>query len=48
MKPRRDPADDPISNFLLALGPAGVAIFMAAATLACFCVAHRIASLIWS
>lgn len=45
---RRNPENDPIANFLLALGPAGVAIFMAAATLACFCVSHRIASLIWS
>lgn len=41
---RRDPEDDPIADFMLALGPTGVAIFMAAATLACFCVAHRLVS----
>lgn len=46
---RRDPEDDPIANFMLALGPTGVAIFMAAATLACFCLAHGLVSFLpWS
>lgn len=46
---RRDPEDDPIANFMMELGPTGVAIFMAAATLAGFCVAYHLVSLLpWS
>lgn len=45
---RRDPADDPIVDFILALGPARFVALLAAACAAAFCVAHRIASLIWS
>lgn len=45
MRPaRRDPEDDPIANFMLSLGVVGLAIFMGAVTLACFCVAHRLVS----
>ncbi|MFD4837695.1 hypothetical protein ACFWP0_09310 [Achromobacter sp. NPDC058515] len=44
---RRDPEDDPVADLLLYLGPTGVAILMAVAGAACFCVADRIVSLIF-
>lgn len=45
---RRDPADDPVFDFIMALGLPRFVALLAAACAAAFCVAHRIASLIWS
>ncbi|UAN04414.1 hypothetical protein [Achromobacter mucicolens] len=45
---RRNPEDDPIVDFILALGIPRFMALLAAACAASFCVAHRIASLIWS
>lgn len=48
MKPRRNSDDDPIVDFILHIGPARFGALLLVGCLACFCVAHRIASLIWS
>ncbi|MGW9066957.1 hypothetical protein ACWGPO_22970 [Achromobacter animicus] len=44
----RDPEDDPIVDFILHIGPARFVALLLVGCLAGFCVAHRIASLIWS